>query len=191
MADTDKQRLRRRLRQLRAGMPPSQRADASNAIVGHIIASSLFKHATTVTAYASLRREVCLDALWPASSPTLLLPRVDGQRLHWHPTHTLPQATGSYGIREPAAGALEHDGPVDLWLIPAVGVDNRGMRLGQGGGFYDRALSGRAGLRVAVVFACQRVPMVPTEAHDQPIDAVVTEDGWWFAPGPSQRLAVK
>ena len=112
----------------------------------------------------------------------LLLPRVDGQDLRWHPTTTLPVATSTYGIREPAVDSPEHTGPVDLWLLPAVGMDERGFRLGQGGGFYDRTLAGKPGLRVAVVFECQRVDLVPTEPHDQSVHAVVTEAGWWFAP---------
>ncbi len=179
---TDKQRLRRRLRQQRASMTPTERQAASKAIVAHIVASSQYRDAVTVTAYASMRAEVCLDGLWPAASQTLLLPRVDGQTLRWHPTQTLPVAIGSYGIREPDPNSPQHTGPIDLWLLPAVGIDDRGFRLGQGGGFYDRTLAGTHGMRVAVVYECQRVERVPTEPHDQSIDAVVTEAGWWFAP---------
>jgi 5-formyltetrahydrofolate cyclo-ligase len=163
-------------------MSPSERQEASNAIVAHILASSQYREAKTVTAYASMRAEVSLDGLWPNASHTLLLPRVDGEHLRWHPTQTLPVAKSNYGIREPDADSPQHTGPIDLWLLPAVGIDDRGFRLGQGGGFYDRTLTGQPGLRVAVVYECQRVEFVPTEPHDQSIDAVVTEAGWWFAP---------
>lgn len=158
----------------------AERQSASNTIVAHLIASAVFQQATTVTAYASTRAEVSLDGLWPASAHTLLLPRVDGHHLRWHPSTVLPKATSDHGIREPDVRAYEHTGPVDLWLIPAVGIDDRGYRLGQGGGFYDRAMASSSGLRVAVVFECQRVVLVPTEAHDLPVDAVVTENGWRF-----------
>ena len=62
-------------------------------------------------------------------------------------------------------------------LLPLLGFDHQGFRLGQGGGYYDRALASlrfRRPLLVGLAYDCQRVEVVPREAWDQPLDAVVT-----------------
>ena len=70
----------------------------------------------------------------------------------------------------------------DVVLAPLVGCDRRGGRLGQGKGFYDRALAqlDAAGgvFVVGVACDCQVAPAVPTEAHDRRLDAVLTEREW-------------
>lgn len=97
-------------------------------------------------------------------------------------------------FREWAPGAAMEMGmfralvPVDgAWLepevliVPLLAFDNRGYRLGYGGGFYDRTLemlrARRPTLAVGFAFAAQELPEVPTEPTDQRLDAVVTELG--------------
>lgn len=67
---------------------------------------------------------------------------------------------------------------LDLVIVPGLGFDERGGRLGRGAGFYDRVLGGLRpeARRVAVAFECQIVPEVPMEAHDERVDVVVTEE---------------
>lgn len=75
---------------------------------------------------------------------------------------------------------------VDALLIPALAVDRGGRRLGQGGGWYDRLLSLRAdGVRVfAMVHDDELVAgPLPTEAHDEPVDAVITPEEWFLLEG--------
>jgi 5-formyltetrahydrofolate cyclo-ligase len=69
-----------------------------------------------------------------------------------------------------------------LMLVPALAVDRTGMRLGRGGGSYDRTLA-RAGtaLTVALLHDGELVDHVPAEAHDRPVRATVTP-GAGFAP---------
>lgn len=73
----------------------------------------------------------------------------------------------------------------DLLLIPCVGIDAARFRLGYGGGFYDRTLAGfeargaRRPLTVGVAFDACRVDALPHEAHDIPLDVVITESGAW------------
>ena len=61
-------------------------------------------------------------------------------------------------------------------LVPGVGFTAEGLRLGQGGGFYDRLLPGHRGLTVGVGFACQRVVEIPAEAHDCQVGQVIFGD---------------
>lgn len=82
---------------------------------------------------------------------------------------------GIFGFAE-AAGAFVSPNGIDLAIIPALAVDQKGMRLGKGKGYYDRALKQiqPAPPIVAVVFDDELVEKVPTESHDHPVDAVVT-----------------
>ena len=70
----------------------------------------------------------------------------------------------------------------DLIIAPLLAFDRDGFRLGQGGGYYDRTLQAlRRGGRVLVIglaYAGQEVERVPRDAHDQPLDAILTETGY-------------
>lgn len=107
----------------------------------------------------------------------VLLPRVEGDDLVWCVDDpdtdmavndwNIPEPTGEPTDVEPAA-----------WVIPGLAIDQDGYRLGQGGGFYDRALAdlpddGRGPI-IAVVFEDEVVPELPREEHDLPIDIAVT-----------------
>jgi 5-formyltetrahydrofolate cyclo-ligase len=88
---------------------------------------------------------------------------------------------GRFGIREP----LDHWPRVtpDSLLVPLLAYDDQGYRLGYGGGYYDRtlaALSGAAlpGARaIGIAYAGQRMDFLPHDAHDYPLDAILTENG--------------
>ncbi|WP_290810200.1 5-formyltetrahydrofolate cyclo-ligase [Ferrovibrio sp.] len=92
----------------------------------------------------------------------------------------LPPA-GAYGIPAPAANAT----PLvpDMLLVPLVGFDTAGYRLGMGGGYYDATLQGLRAvvekkiLAVGYAFAVQQVAELPHAAHDERLDWAVTERG--------------
>ncbi len=69
----------------------------------------------------------------------------------------------------------------EVLIVPMLAFDARGYRLGYGGGFYDRTLQGlraqRPTIAIGFAFAAQQVDAVPTDAFDQRLDAVVTEQG--------------
>lgn len=110
-------------------------------------------------------------------------PKVTGQEIAFMAGNGQPDFVRSgYGLLEPGPGASEHEPSV--MLIPLIGVDQQGYRLGQGGGFYDRALSKQATVRVGIAFDCQLVQALPREAHDQALHALVTPTGVkLFQPG--------
>jgi 5-formyltetrahydrofolate cyclo-ligase len=76
-----------------------------------------------------------------------------------------------------------------LMLVPLAAFDGRGHRIGYGAGYYDRAIARliergmRLGL-IGIAFNCQRVEAVPVEAHDMPLDAILTESGLRAFPFP-------
>ncbi|MCB9959137.1 MAG: 5-formyltetrahydrofolate cyclo-ligase [Rhodospirillaceae bacterium] len=79
----------------------------------------------------------------------------------------------------------------DVVLAPMLAFDRRGFRLGYGGGFYDRTLTGLREanaflLALGLAYAEQELPRLPIEAHDAPLDAIVTPDGV-VRPGPAPQ----
>ncbi|MEI9849954.1 MAG: 5-formyltetrahydrofolate cyclo-ligase [Sphingomonas sp.] len=93
--------------------------------------------------------------------------------LPWKPGDTL--AEGPFGVRQPAGG--EEQAP-DVILTPLVGFDARLNRLGQGAAHYDRAFARYPDAwRVGVAWSVQQVPVIPTDIWDEPLHAVITEEG--------------
>lgn len=83
---------------------------------------------------------------------------------------------GPYGIPEPEADCLSAEkDSLSLILVPGLCFDLRGFRLGHGGGYYDRYLTGYDGLTVALCRDRLLRPVLPTEAHDRPVDLLLTE----------------
>jgi len=92
----------------------------------------------------------------------------------WSPGTSLER--GVYGIPFPRDSATVLP---DLLLVPPVGIDIRGFRLGYGGGYFDRTLAAQhpRPVCVAVGFEISRIPSIQPQAHDIGMDALVTERG--------------
>lgn len=117
-------------------------------------------------------REQLLDA-----GATLLLPRIEGENLTWiHVNSETTWAKNRWNIEEPEGPAFE--GTPAVWVIPGLAVDADGYRLGQGGGYYDRALEGVHDdvPIIAILFEDEIVEEVPREVHDHRVDIVVTPE---------------
>jgi len=93
----------------------------------------------------------------------------------WRPGE--PTVKGKMTIEEPLPGATEV--APDLLFVPLAAFDRTGQRIGYGAGFYDRTLAGlRAAKKICAVgigYANQELPKIPHEAHDEPLDFVLTE----------------
>jgi len=85
---------------------------------------------------------------------------------------------GLYGILEPSSDAEEVE--PDIVLVPLAAFDRRGHRIGYGGGYYDRTLGGlrksKKIVAIGVAFAVQEIDDAVHDAHDQPLDLVLTEN---------------
>ncbi len=180
----EKQAWRRRLAAAREARTAAARA-ADGRLLAAAFAGWLARDVHTLAAYAGVGTEpptrVLLVAV-AASGRTVLLPAVlRGGVLDWAAYDGWDQLVrGPIGLREPAgprlgAGALAS---VDLVVAPALAVDRTGTRLGRGGGYYDRALTGVAPAHVvAVVFDDEIVARLPREEHDRPVGAALTPSG--------------
>ena len=114
----------------------------------------------------------------------LLLPRVEAEGLltFRRITHPDQLVKGSYGIPEPPPeAAIADPGIIDLLLTPLEGLDRTGMRLGKGGGYYDRLLSRYAPVTLGVVLSHQWAEAIPHDPWDRPLTGAVDRDGIvWF-----------
>jgi len=110
------------------------------------------------------------------------LPRLRDGGMQWVlTTRSTRLLRNRYGIAEPwppRPRALLRD--LHLVLVPLLGFDSNGTRLGTGGGYYDRRLAGHLSRprRVGWAFALQEVSQLPREPWDLPLHAVCTERGW-------------
>ena len=84
---------------------------------------------------------------------------------------------GKFGILEPGHGAARPVAgrQIDAALVPGLGFDETGNRLGRGMGYFDLLLHEVPGARIALAYDCQVLNEVPAEAHDAPVDFIVTE----------------
>lgn len=141
-----------------------------------------------VSAYQSMPTEPGTGALIAdlrIRGDRILLPRIVGRDLEWVEVSTGAEfARGPLGILEPTGPGLPvRPHPLvdaDVLFMPALAIDHAGHRLGQGGGYYDKALAGvhrfadGGPLRVALIFDDEFVDSVPSDDQDSSVDAVVT-----------------
>lgn len=178
--------LRDRLVTSRNRRPLVEVGDAAREIAGHLLAAAELRRAATVAAYVSVATEPgtgpLIEELAAAGKRVLLPVLLSDGDLDW------AAYDGPASLAPARLGLLEPVGPrlgpgavatADVVLVPALAVDRSGMRLGRGGGSYDRALA-----RVPVgTFVCallyddELVDEVPRADHDRAVTAVVTPRG--------------
>lgn len=185
----DKKSQRRQLIGQRRQLSPSHHQQKSAQICEHLRQSDRWQQATTILAYFSFQGEPDLRGLWGTAEKTLGFPVVVDRELVFYPWQPGGKTKiGAYGITEPdrAKPPLDWD-QVDLILVPAVGGDRQGYRLGYGGGFYDRLLTQdplKQVPAIGIVFDFAYGLSFPRDPWDQPMAAFCTETGFKIAaPG--------
>lgn len=181
--------LRRELLAARRLLTDEDVERAAAVLARHALALPELSGARTVAAYVSVGREpgtrALLDALRARGVRVLLPVLLPDNDLDWAP-YEGPGSLGKAGrgLLEPAGERLGPDAVLDAGavLLPGLAVDGRGMRLGRGGGSYDRVLArlSAAGAHPALVvllYDDEVTARVAAEPHDHPVDAVVTPTG--------------
>jgi 5-formyltetrahydrofolate cyclo-ligase len=190
-----KSSLRKRLRAARRQMDPADHARRSAMAAAAVKRMASFKSGARVAIYLPCHRETDTAALIVAArrrAVQLYVPVVSDlrhRRLKFHPLCG-PTRTGVFGIAVPRRRARPLEPRwFDLIVVPLVGVDAEGRRLGMGGGFYDRALHFRRLRRcwngprlVGFGFDCQRVASVHADPWDVHLDLLATESGMHHFP---------
>ncbi|WP_240929547.1 5-formyltetrahydrofolate cyclo-ligase [Streptomyces coryli] len=178
--------MRERVLAVRAGLPPDDLRVAGAAIARRAVGLPELAAARTVAAYVSVGREPStrelIDTLRDRGTRVLLPVLRPDNDLDWaayEGADSLVRARR--GLLEPSAAALGVGAvtEADVVLLPGLAVDRRGLRLGRGGGSYDRVLARLAGggfdpALVVVLYDDEVVEHVPAEPHDRSVRAAVT-----------------
>lgn len=180
-----KKDLRRQFLALRDEIPTEDRFQLDESILLSLLSLKEYRHAETVMIFVSYKSEVDTHAviteslrrgkrvLVPIVQPedhTLLLGRISNMQ---------DLVPGAYGILEPREDRRDiyPARTVDFVLVPGAVFDRRGYRIGYGGGYYDRLIPTfrRDAVLCGIGYECQLTESVPTEAHDQKLDLLITE----------------
>lgn len=165
-----KQLLRAELRRRRMALPQTYQRRSARQVATHAHRLLVSKQARHVAIYLTMGSELDTAPLQAKLSRTplrLYVPRLHRGRMQFSPQR--------------------HAKKMDVILLPLLGFDAHGTRLGQGGGHYDRALAfarrGRRPLLVGLAYSVQCVERLPRERHDVRLDAVITEKGLQWLTG--------
>lgn len=152
--------------------------DKSGEVTAHLREFLRARGVRRVLAYCALPGEPDVSAL--RADFELFTTRTRYQpfrHLTIHAWDTATERTRFGYLQPPAAAARESLDRMDAVLLPGLAYDRSGVRLGYGGGFYDRLLPGYQGLTVGVTWAATLVAALPQEAHDCRVAWVGTELG--------------
>ena len=175
--------LRLKARSARAAILNSSRPDAARSVAEHFFNTVKLAPGEIVAGYWRIKDEMdcqpilirLMDTFQPVCLPVVLGDELPLELRLWEQGAPLYEA--GFGTLAPSELAPQVE--PDVILMPLLGFDKRGTRLGYGGGYYDRTLerlSKRPRL-VGLAFAAQELEDIPREAHDVPLDIIVTEHG--------------
>jgi len=184
----NKSALRRQLRAARKAIAPAQRRTAARASLRLALRHGLLLRAQRIGFYlphgsefdvrpflnqALTMKRQCYLPMLPRRGRVMRFGRIG---------RTTRMTQNRYGIAEPVDTSALRARQLDLLLVPLVGFDREGYRLGMGGGYYDATLAfmhhrrqWRKPRLVGIAYECQRRETLPHDPWDMPLDAVLTE----------------
>jgi len=190
-----KQLVRTALLKLRRHLSQERCFAASLAIQTRFLQAPEYLHSKTVALYSPIQNEVQTElvmhrALEDGKVP--VYPRVGSEGLEFvaleHPGALTP---GSFGVLEPAFGRGVSREEIDVFVIPGVAFDVRGVRLGYGKGYYDRVLGGYCqGPLIGFCYEFQLLDRLPAEVHDCRMNRIITENRTLTSGSPSENGAL-
>ena len=176
----DKKALRRAIGEKKRALTAVEIEARSAALAEKLFATRQYRHAGAVYAYLSFNQEVrtwpIIERAW-ADGKRVAVPKVVGDEMVFVRLDRFDELTVSdFGVPEPAGdGPLADDGAA-LVLVPGLAFDPEGRRVGYGGGYYDRYLSRHPRhVTIALCYDFQLVDHIEAEAHDVPVDLVLTD----------------
>ncbi|MCG8671745.1 MAG: 5-formyltetrahydrofolate cyclo-ligase [Pseudomonadales bacterium] len=189
-SNTDKQSLRKQLRQARRNLSRQDQVSASLGVCRQLVTSEIFQKSQRIAVYFCNDGEVNLDPLMHAAwgmGKALFLPVLHplkkGELVFMEYRPNQPVAKNRFGIPEPIS---HRDTRCPTWLLdliltPLVGFDENGNRMGMGGGFYDRTFAflrenskPRRPALIGLAHECQKVDQLSVESWDIPMDGIIT-----------------
>jgi 5-formyltetrahydrofolate cyclo-ligase len=181
-----KKQMRSDMRGVLEQLSADQRHIASVAACQRVMALDVFKHAGALMLYLPMTGEIDVTGIAVrcfCEGKSVCVPKVDWKRRDMLPLEVdslddRVMEVDEHGVRSPRNGRPIPPEMIDLVIVPGLAFDQRGMRLGRGGGYYDRFLArirDNGATSVGIAFDQQIVDKVPTALHDLPVDKVITD----------------
>jgi 5-formyltetrahydrofolate cyclo-ligase len=183
--DDRKVSLRAELRQMLQGIGPADHARRSSEACARFIGTAEFKQARAVMIFLPLRYEIDAQpvalAAWQ-DDKIVCVPLVSHEQKHMLPVRITSLARSQMsedhlGLMTPRRAEPLPIEMLDLVVVPGLGFDATGRRIGRGGGFYDRFLAQKSfrGTTCGLAFEEQVIGEIPCREHDMPCDLIVTD----------------
>jgi len=191
MFELEKNKIRKELNYLRNSQSKENQDIANLAISEKLRELEEIIYADTIAAYMPMKNEVDLSAFFQKClGKRLCFPRYKREKRGDLSQYEMALVSGAafknqeeaincftegkFGIPEPleTAEGIPPD-KIDVWLIPGVGFDKDGNRIGRGGGFYDRLLKNVSGIKIGIGYDLQLIEKVPHGSNDQQMDMFV------------------
>jgi len=184
-----KNRVRQAMRERRETLAPGERLEKSRRICG--LVRDLIRDGETVMVYSSKELEVntrpligdLLSSGNPVIVPIIVKEDVSLRLSYLRDPSVLVIST--FGVPEPIGSEIPaRPEDVDTIILPMLGFDRKGSRLGYGAGYYDRFLARNPRIRrIGLAFACQEAEAVPCDENDIHMQLIITEDGVVYSGG--------
>lgn len=188
----DKKKLRKEVLARRSALSEQEQKEKSTEIARKVILLDEFKKYKTILLYEAFRNEVQTDKIYREArtlGKQVYYPRINAKEMEFYRVDDRAEfEVGAYGIREPkpedAKRYLPKEDDEMLVVVPGVAFDEKGNRIGYGGGYYDKYLQRLADgnlhkniCMVAVAYDFQIVEpgMIERETHDIRMDSIITE----------------
>lgn len=175
--------------QLRAGrekLTAAERQEKSGQIADHL--ATLIRPGDTVLCFAAKEMEVQTDPFLEqmlAQGNPLVVPIIQTKDVSLRLSYIREISVlvpSTFGVPEPVGSEIPADPEdIDTIILPMLGFDRTGGRIGYGAGYYDRFLEKHPGLRkIGIAYGCQEAEKIPVEENDIFMDLIITEDGVVF-----------
>jgi 5-formyltetrahydrofolate cyclo-ligase len=184
-----KNRVRQILRQRKEAMIPEDRMEKSEEICNHLM--RLIHHNETVMVYTSKEKEVntmlLITTLFKRGNP-VIVPIIEKENINLRLSYLRDFSVlvpSTFGVSEPIGNEILAKGDnVDTIILPMLGFDRSGRRMGYGAGYYDRFLAKNRNIRkIGIAFTCQEYDNLPADENDIPMDYIITEEGIVYSTG--------
>lgn len=174
----DKQTLRKEIREKKRAMTEAQIVEKSEKLGQLFVTSEAYQQAKTIYGYLPYNQEVRTVAMLQqalADGKRVAVPKCYGDEMRFIYLDDLSQVEKGYcGIPEPIADEPVADDKTALVLMPGMAFTKEGLRMGYGGGFYDKFLASEPDHpTLALCYDFQMVEHIPTEEYDIPVDTVL------------------
>lgn len=193
MTQLDTAHLRKTLRDRRHNLTAEQQKQHALQACQHLLQSEYIQNAKQIALFLSqdgeLDTQPVIEELWQLKDKTLFLPALKTQP-DWYMgfspyAENTPLHNNQFNIPEPDVTLAQHitGQELELVIMPLVGFDKEGNRLGMGGGYYDRTFEFKLNsphskpLLIGWAHSCQQVEKLNSESWDVPLNGIITENG--------------